>query len=76
MVELPAPVLVEVDALVESGVYASREEAIADLVRLGLAALRTRAPRPYPRPPTPPGRREPSDDRPIESDPARDVNWV
>lgn len=75
MVELPTPLLAEVDRLVAQGVYPTRDAAVADLVRLGLESLRGTAPRPPPRPPVPPGRREPGDDRPISVDPT-DVNWA
>lgn len=79
MVELPPELLAEVDSLVAQGVFPSRDDAVAALVRLGLDALRrSRAPRPGPlppRPPVPPGRREPTDDEPISVDPS-DVNWM
>lgn len=74
MIELPPAILAEVDALVAQGAYRDRATAVADLVRLGLDALRSRAPRP-PLPPRPPGRSDPTDDRPISVDPS-DVNWM
>lgn len=80
MIRLPPTLEGEIDALVAQGVYGSRDEAAADLVRLGLEALRARAPRPGPpsptRPPAPPGVGRPGDDdRPISVDP-RDTKWV
>lgn len=76
MVELPATLLVEIDALVASGAFASREIAVAELVRLGLDVLKARSRPPVPgRPPVPPGVREPGDDRPISVEPT-DVNWI
>ena len=74
MIQLPPTLLAEVDALVASGVFASREVAVAELLRLGLQALRMR-PRP-PLPPEPPMIRDPLGDEPISVDPKRDVNWV
>lgn len=77
MITLPPTLLAEVDALVASGVFSSRDVAVSELMRLGLEVLKTR-PRPPapPRPPMPPGVNDPSDDRPIHVDPGRDVNWV
>jgi Arc/MetJ-type ribon-helix-helix transcriptional regulator len=77
-VELPPTLLAEVDTLVATGVFATRDAAIAELVRLGLDVFkaRTRRPPPMPpRPPVPPGHQEPGDDRPISVDPT-DVNWA
>lgn len=75
MIELPVPLLREVDALVADGVFATREEAVAALVRIGLDSFRSRGSRPPPRPPVPPGHREPDDDRPISVDPS-DLKWI
>lgn len=77
MIQLPPTLLAEVDALVASGVFPSRDLAVAELMRLGLEVLKTR-PRPPapPRPPIPPGVHDPTDDSPIRVDPGRDVNWV
>ncbi len=74
--EISAPLLVEIDALVAQGRFATREMAVDTLLRLGLAALKEkRIPTPA-RPPPPPGVNEPSDDRPIGVDPKTDVNWI
>jgi hypothetical protein len=78
MMSIPSFLLSEVDELVQEGRFADRDSAIVELVRIGLEVVRAR-PRPIPhpaRPPVPPGVREPSDDRPIEVDPATDVNWA
>lgn len=76
MVQLPETLMQEVDALVSTGAFPSREAAVSELVRLGLEVLRTRRRPPVPgRPPMPPGVRDPSDDRPISVDPS-DVNWM
>lgn len=79
MVELPATLLAEIDALVEGGEFATREIATTEIVRLGLDAWRARrTPRREPvpgRPAPPPGIRNPGDDRPIEINPT-DVNWM
>lgn len=79
-VDIPQTLLAEIDELVALGAFASRETAVIELLRLGLASFRDRgSPRPGPgrppRPPTPPGRNEPRDDDPIHVDPS-DVNWV
>lgn len=80
MIQLPRMLESELDALVSQGLYQTRDEAAADLIRLGLDALRSRAPRPGPpmpeRPERPPGVGNPGDDdRPISVDP-RDSRWV
>ena len=77
VVELPPTLLAEIDALVATGAFPSRDAAVAELVRLGLDVLRARSRTPIPpgRPPVPPGRRDPTDDSPISVDPT-DVNWV
>lgn len=78
MVELPATLLAEIDALVATGAFPSRDLAVAELIRLGLDALkaRSRMPPPMPgRPPMPPGVSDPTDDRPISVDP-RDTKWI
>lgn len=76
MVQLPAQLLAEVDALVATGVFPTRDDAVAELVRLGLDAIHARKRPPLPpRPPMPPGRNDPTDDRPISVDPS-DVNWM
>ncbi|MFA5861835.1 MAG: ribbon-helix-helix domain-containing protein [Candidatus Thermoplasmatota archaeon] len=74
---LPPTLLEEVDGLVATGVFPTREAAIAELLRLGLDVLkaRRRSPPFPPRPPTPPGVSDPNDDRPISVDPS-DVNWM
>ena len=80
MVELPSTLLAEIDALVATGVFPSRDLAVAELLRLGLDALRTRRrsppgpPMPGP-PPRPPGVTDSTDDRPISVDP-RDTKWL
>jgi hypothetical protein len=76
-VAFPLTLLQEIDALVATGSYHDRDEAVAELCRLGLDMLKARAPRPPlpPRPPVPPGHREPGNDEPISVDP-RDVNWA
>lgn len=56
------------------GEYASFQSAVEDLIRRGLASLEL-SPMPPP-PPPPPGVRDPGDDRPIDVNPARDVNWA
>jgi len=64
-----------IEELVQAGEYASPQSAVEDLLRRGLASLE-RGPMPPP-PPLPPGtHRDPSDDRPIDVDPGRDVNWA
>ncbi|HVL48784.1 MAG TPA: hypothetical protein VM889_09530 [Candidatus Thermoplasmatota archaeon] len=74
-VPLPETLAREVRALVDAGEYPDLATAVADLVRLGLLS-RERPFRPSPgRPPMPPGRRDPGDDRPIEIRPD-DVNWM
>ena len=75
--DIPQTLLVEIDELVAMGAFSSREVAIVELLRLGLASFRDRGgPRPMPgRPPPPPGRNEPRDDDPIHVDPS-DVNWI
>jgi ribosomal protein S11 len=74
--QLPPTMLQEIDNLVATGVFPSRDAAVTELVRLGLDVLKTRSRSPVPpRPPVPPGRREPGDDRPISVDPT-DVNWM
>lgn len=80
MVELPPTLLAEIDALVATGVFPSRDLAVAELLRLGLDALKARTrpapPPPMPGPPPrPPGVAEPTDDRPISVDP-RDTKWI
>jgi hypothetical protein len=79
MIELPPTLLVEVDQLVQTGMFPTREAAVAELVRLGLDVLRQRTrrgPSPIPpRPPVPPGVNDPSDDAPISVDP-RDPKWL
>lgn len=76
MIELPPTLLREVDALVATGVFATREDAVAELVRIGLDSFKSRGKPPFPpRPPVPPGHREPDDDRPISVDPS-DLKWV
>lgn len=73
---IPPGLMREVDALVQDGSFPSREQAIAELVRLGLEAVRARRGPPVPpRPPMPPGRSDPGDDRPISVRPD-DVNWM
>lgn len=78
-IELPTTLAEEIDALVATGAFPTREAAVAELLRLGLDVLkaRSRAPRvPYPpRPPMPPGVRDPHEDEPISVDPS-DVNWM
>jgi Arc/MetJ-type ribon-helix-helix transcriptional regulator len=76
-VELPPTLVVEIDALVATGAFPTRDHAIAELLRLGLDALRSRMPRPPlpPRPPAPPGHRDPAPDEPIRVDES-DVNWA
>jgi len=76
-VEIPVTLLQEIDALVAAGAYATREAAVAELIRLGLDMLKTRrrSPPMPPRPPMPPGVRDPGDDTPISVDPS-DVNWM
>lgn len=71
---IPSDLLSQIDQLVQEGRFPDRETAVAEVLRLGLLALRDRAPTP-PRPPMPPGRREPHDDRPMNVDPT-DVNWM
>ena len=67
MVELPPTLLAEVDQLVQMGMFPTRDAAVAELLRLGLEALRDRTrrgPAPIPpRPPVPPGVHDPEDDR-------------
>jgi Arc/MetJ-type ribon-helix-helix transcriptional regulator len=77
MVSLPPTLLQEIDNLVVTGTFPTRDAAVAELVRLGLDAMksRQRAP-PIPRPPTPPGVADPMDDAPISVDPARDIKWM
>lgn len=77
-VPLPATLLAEIDALVQTGAFPTRDAAVAELLRLGLDVLksRVRPPAPPPAPPLPPSHRDPTDDRPISVDPTRDVNWV
>lgn len=76
MVQLPETLMQEIDALVSTGAFPSRELAIAELVRLGLDVLKARSRPPQPgRPPMPPGVHDPSDDRPISVNPS-DVNWM
>lgn len=76
MVELPATLLQEIDALVAVGAFPSREVAVSELVRLGLDVLKARSRPPVPgRPPMPPGVNEPSPDKPISPNPS-DVNWM
>ena len=76
MFQLPPTMLQEIDSLVATGVFASREVAVVELVRLGLDVFKSRSRPPLPpRPPAPPGRNEPGDDRPISVDPS-DVNWM
>jgi hypothetical protein len=72
MVELPPTLLLEVDQLVATGMFTSREAAVAELVRLGLHVLRARTVPPVPgRPPIPPGVGDPADDAPISVDPTK-----
>lgn len=78
--ELPPTLLTEIDNLVATGVFATRELAVTELLRLGLDVLkaRSRPPQPGPgpmRPPMPPGVADPSDDRPISVDPS-DTKWM
>jgi len=79
MTELPPTLLAEIDQLVQTGMFPTREAAVAELVRLGLDVLKTRmrrTPDPMPpRPPVPPGVNEPGDDRPISVDP-RDPQFI
>lgn len=79
MIELPPTLLAEVDQLVQTGMFPSRDAAVAELLRLGLDVVKARAqrrPLPYPsRPPVPPGVNEPDDDRPISVDP-RDPQFI
>jgi hypothetical protein len=77
-VEVPPTLLQEIDALVAAGAFATRDAAVAELLRLGLDAMRGARPRrpPFPpRPPVPPGVRDPHEDEPISVDPS-DVNWA
>lgn len=80
MVQIPRALEQEIDALVTQGVYANPDEAAADLIRIGLESLRSRAPRPPPfrPPPMPPGVGQPpspGDDAPISVDP-KDTRWL
>jgi hypothetical protein len=77
MVSLPPTLLQEIDALVTTGAFPTRDAAVAELVRLGLDILksRQRAP-PIPRPPIPPGIQDPMDDMPISVDPTRDIQEI
>lgn len=75
---IPSSLLAEIDTLVREGRFQDRESAIREALRRGLDSLRrdgSGGPRTPPRPPTPPGHREPADDRPISVDPT-DVNWA
>ncbi|GEM_PF-5604638 len=76
-VDIPATLVQEIDSLVGMGVFATRDAAVAELIRLGLDAMsaRRRSPPVPPRPPMPPGVRDPHEDEPIHVDPG-DVNWV
>lgn len=78
-VDVPETLLGEIDQLVASGAFQTRDAAVQELLRLGLEAWRQRTPggpRPLPgRPPIPPGRRDPGDDTPISVNP-EDVNWM
>ena len=78
MFSLPPMLIEEIDALVTTGVFPTRDTAIAELVRLGLDRLRSRqrAPPVPNRPPVPPGVREPTDDEPISIDPTRDIQMI
>lgn len=74
-VALPDTLLAEIDQLVRTGRFASRDAAVVELLRLGLESLHGRGPAPR-RPPFPPGHRDPHDDAPIDVEPGRDVNWA
>lgn len=79
MIQIPRALQQEIDALVAQGVYSDRDEAAADLIRIGLESLRSRGPRPPPfrPPPAPPGvgQPPPHDDEPISVDP-KDSRWL
>lgn len=79
-VSLPPTLLAEIDALVATGAFATRDAAVAELIRLGLDILksRRRAPPMPPVPPPnipPPGTVDPHADDPISVDP-RDTKWM
>lgn len=71
---IPSDLLAQIDALVKEGRFPDRDAAVAEVVRRGLMVVRERIPTP-PRPPVPPGRQDPTDDRPIDVSPT-DVNWM
>lgn len=81
MVDLPPTLLAEIDALVATGAFPSRDLAVAELLRLGLDVLKARTklppagPGPNVPPPMPPGIGDPTGDRPIHVDP-RDTKWM
>lgn len=81
MIQVPIPptLLQEIDALVQTGAFSSREVAISELLRLGLDVLKARSrpprgPGPMP-PPMPSGVGDPHADDPISVDP-RDTKWM
>ena len=66
-VELPPDLVSEVEELVRSGFYSTFEGAVTNLVRLGIASLRSSSARKIP-----PGS-VPMPERPNVPDPARDI---
>ena len=79
MIQLPPTLLAEIDALVATGAFPSRDLAVAELLRLGLDVLKMRSRTPAPpvpgRPPVPPGVTDPAPDQPISVDPS-DTKWM
>lgn len=75
-VALPDALFRKIEELVRVGEYASVQSAVEDLIRRGLAQIEGGPTPPPPPPPAHPSNKDPGDDRPIDVDPGRDVNWA